>query len=64
MSLQNTVNQITEELTKIRNNISVITNSSDMTAAEKRDAIREMREIERDLLESVDVKELREMAKI
>ena len=64
MGLQKTVNKITDRLTKIRNNISVITNSADMTAAEKRDAIRELRQVERDLLESVDVKELREMAKL
>ncbi len=64
MGLQKTVNKITDQLTKIRNNISVITNSADMTAAEKRDAIRDLRQAERDLLEAVDVKELREMAKI
>jgi hypothetical protein len=64
MGLQKTVNKITDQLTKIRNNISVISNSADMTAAEKRDAIRDLRQVERDLLESVDVKELREMAKI
>jgi vacuolar-type H+-ATPase subunit I/STV1 len=64
MGLQKTVNKITDQLTKIRNNISVISNSADMTAAEKNDAIRELRQVERELLESVDVKGLREMAKI
>jgi hypothetical protein len=35
-----------------------------MTAEEKREAIRDLRQVERELLESVDVKDLREMAKI
>jgi hypothetical protein len=64
MGLQKTVNKITDQLTKIRNNISVISNSADMTADEKREAIRDLRQVERELLESVDVKDLREMAKI
>jgi hypothetical protein len=64
MGLQKTVNKITDQLTKIRNNISVISNSADMTAEEKREAIRDLRQVERELLESVDVKDLREMAKI
>jgi hypothetical protein len=64
LGMQKAVNKITQELTKIRKNIGVVTNATDMTAAEKRDAIKELREAERELLESVDVKELRQEAKI
>jgi hypothetical protein len=63
-SLQKTTNRITQELTKIRKNIGIITNATDMTAAEKQEQIKDLRETERELLKSVDVKELREMAKI
>jgi hypothetical protein len=62
--LQKTVNKITQELTKIRKNIGVITNATDMSAKEKEEQIKDLRETERDLLKSIDVKELREMAKI
>ena len=63
-ALQRTVNRITQDLTKIRKNIGIISNATDMSAAEKREQINELREIERELLKSVDVKDLREMAKI
>jgi hypothetical protein len=63
-SLQKATNRITQELTKIRKNIGIITNATDMTAAEKQEQIKDLRETERELLKSVDVKELREMAKI
>lgn len=64
LGLQKTVNKITQELTKIRKNIGVITNATDMSSAEKQEAIKELRQAERDLLESVDVKDLRQEAKI
>lgn len=64
LGLQKAVNKITQELTKIRKNIGAVTNADDMTSSEKQEAIRELRETERELLKSIDVKELRQEAKI
>ena len=60
------VDQINRELSKIRRQMTIITNmpESMMSASEKADFIRELREYEREYLKSVDVKALREMAKI
>ena len=60
------VDQINRQLSKIRRQMTIITNmpESMMSASEKADFIRELREYEREYLKSVDVKALREMAKI
>jgi uncharacterized protein len=60
------VDQISQRLSKIRRQMTIITNmpESQMSAQEKADFIRELREYEREYLKSVDVKALREMAKI
>jgi hypothetical protein len=60
------VDQINQRLSKIRRQMTIITNmpESQMSAEDKAENIRQLREFEREYLKSVDVKALREMAKI
>jgi hypothetical protein len=60
------VDKINRHLSDIRRRMTIITNmpESQMPADEKAQNIRELRELEREILRSVNVKELREMAKI
>ena len=60
------INKITDQLGKIRRAITYITNqpSSEMSASEKQEAIKELRETEREILKAINVKELRKMAQI
>ena len=60
------VDQISQRLSKIRRQMTIITNmpESQMSAEDKAENIRQLREFEREYLKSVDVKALREMAKI
>jgi hypothetical protein len=60
------VDKINRELSKIRKVMTQITNmpESQMSADEKSENIRQLRDLEREILRSVNVKELREMAKI
>jgi hypothetical protein len=63
-ALKGAINKITERLTKVRKAITQVTNDTDMTGKEKEEAIRDLRQTERDLLEGVDVKDLRKEAKL
>ena len=60
------VDKVNRHLSDIRRRMTIITNmpESQMPADEKAENIRELRELEREILRSVNVKELREMAKI
>lgn len=60
------VAKMTEQLGSIRKSISRITNTpnSEMSADQKAEAIKELRQAERDMLKGINVKELRAMAKI
>jgi hypothetical protein len=58
------VNRITKNLTDIRREISRITASDQMSASEKAEQIRELKTIEREILQNVDLKSLREMANL
>jgi hypothetical protein len=58
------VNRITKNLTDIRRAISQITASDQMSASEKAEQIRELKTIEREILQNVDLKSLREMANL
>jgi hypothetical protein len=60
------VDKINRHLSDIRRRMTIITNMPErqMPADEKAQNIRELRELEREILRSVNVKELREMAKI
>jgi Mor family transcriptional regulator len=60
------VDQINRELSKIRRVMTQITNMPEdqMSAAEKAENLRELRETEREILRSVNVKELRKEAKL
>jgi hypothetical protein len=66
LGLQKATNQITQDLSKIRREISRITQlpASEMSAKEKQQAIRELRQIEQDMLSGIDIKELRRIAKL
>ena len=60
------VDQINRELAKIRKAVTQVTNmpESQMSAEKKAEFVRQMRDVEREMLKSVNVKQLREMAKI
>jgi hypothetical protein len=60
------VNKITDQLGKVRKAITYITNrpSSEMSSSEKKEAIKELRETEREILKTINVKELRKMAQV
>jgi hypothetical protein len=60
------VDKVNRHLSDIRRRMTIITNmpESQMPADEKSENIRQLRELEREILRSVNVKELREMAKI
>ena len=66
LGLAKGVDKINRELSKIRKVMTQITNmpESQMSGDEKSENIRQLRELEREILRSVNVKELREMAKI
>jgi len=57
------VNKIGEDLSKIRATMKQIQNS-DMSGAEKQMRIKELRNAEEQMLQSIDVKRLRELGKI
>ena len=63
LGLAPTVEGIARNLTKIRQSITQITNSQ-MPADEKASQIRNLREAEREMLKGVNLKEMREFAKI
>lgn len=60
------VNKITDALGKVRKAITYITNrpASEMSSSEKQEAIQELRETEREILKTINVKELRKMAQV
>jgi len=60
------VDKINRELAKIRKVVTQVTNMPEdqMSAEKKAEFVRQMREVEREILKSVNVKQLREMAKI
>ena len=63
LGLQKSVNKIAEDLSKIRDNISRITNAN-MPADEKQRQIEVMRQAEANMLKGVNVKRLREIGMI
>jgi hypothetical protein len=63
LGLQKTVNKVAENLSKIRDSISRITNSN-LPAEEKQKQIAAMRQVENDVLKGVNVKQLREYGMI
>jgi hypothetical protein len=66
LGLSKGVNEITQELTKIRRAISYITNApeEEYSAAEKREEIKALKDAERDMLKEIDIKALRAQAKL
>jgi hypothetical protein len=58
------VNKITKNLTEIRREISRVTAADQMSASEKAEQIRELKAIEREILQNIDLKSLREMANL
>ena len=64
LGMQKAVTKITADLSKIRREISRISQSQDMSARDKQQAIKELREVEQEMLSGVNVKELRRMAEL
>lgn len=64
LGLQKPVNAIAGNLSKLRKSMTQIANSPDMSGEEKQALIKQLRESEKAMLKGVDVKALREMAKI
>lgn len=66
LGLAKTTEKVSDQLSKIRRAISQVTNApSDMMSAdEKQERIQELRDIEKELLKNINVKELRAMAKL
>jgi hypothetical protein len=64
ISLHKSVTKIANKLNKIRQYITYVTNApeSEFTAEQKRLEIKEMREVEAELLKGMDIKDLRKMA--
>ncbi len=64
LALEKTVTAVSKHLSKIRANITYIRNapSSEYTPAEKAAEIKDLREIEQDILKSIDIKDLRKSA--
>jgi hypothetical protein len=63
LGLQKSVNKVAENLSKIRDSISRITNAN-MPADEKQKQIQILRQVEEDLLKGVNVKQLREFGMV
>jgi hypothetical protein len=64
VGISKVVNAISNELGEIRRTISEINNSAMLNAQQKRELVKELREYEKSLLKSVDLKELRRVAKL
>jgi hypothetical protein len=64
LGMSKTVNAISNQLGEIRRAVSQITNAPDLNAQQKRDMIKQLRDIERQILKAVDIKELRRLAQL
>ena len=66
LGLAKTADQVTRQLSNIRKAISQITNapSDMMTSAEKQERIKELRDIETQMLKSLNLPEMRKTAKM
>jgi hypothetical protein len=66
VEMEREINRVVRDLGEIRREISMITNmpSSEMSAEDKRLAIKELRDLEKEYLESIDIKALRKMANL
>lgn len=64
LALSKQVEKISDQLAKVRKAIKQVTISPMMTGEEKQEKIRELREIENEMLKAVDVPGLRKMAKL
>jgi hypothetical protein len=64
LGMSKTVNAISNQLGEIRRTVSQVTNSPDLNAQQKQDIIKQLRDIERQILKAVDIKELRRLAQL
>jgi hypothetical protein len=62
--MSKTVNAISNQLGEIRRTVSQVTNSPNLNAQQKRDIIKQLRDVERQILKAVDIKELRRLAQL
>ena len=64
IGLRKTINAISNELGEIRRTISEVTNSAQFNAQQKQEMVKELRDYERQILNRVDIKELRRIAQL
>jgi hypothetical protein len=64
IGLRKTINAISNELGEIRRTISEVTNSAQFNAQQKQEIVKELRDYERQILNRVDIKELRRIAQL
>jgi hypothetical protein len=64
IGLRKTINAISNELGEIRRTISEVTNSAQFNAQQKQEMVKELRDYERQILNRVDLKELRRIAQL
>jgi hypothetical protein len=64
LGMSKTVNAISNQLGEIRRTVSQVTNSPNLNAQQKRDIIKQLRDVERQILKAVDIKELRRLAQL
>jgi hypothetical protein len=64
LGMARAVNKISDNLGDIRRAISQVTNATGINAQQKRDMIKQLRDLEKELLKSVDLKQLRRIAQL
>jgi hypothetical protein len=64
LGMSRAVNAISNQLGEIRRAVSQITNAPGLNAQQKREMIKQLRDVERQILRSVDLKELRRLAQL
>jgi hypothetical protein len=64
LGMARAVNKISDNLSEIRRAISQVTNATGMNAQQKREMIKQLRDLEKELLKSVDLKQLRRIAQL
>ena len=64
LGMSKAVNAISNQLGEIRRAVSQITNAPGLNAQQKREMIKQLRDVERQILKTVDLKELRRLAQL
>ena len=64
VGIRKAVNRISNDLAEIRRTISQVTNSAQYNAQQKQEMIKQLRDLEKELLRDVNLKELRRIAQV